>query len=93
MWIGVIINGNIQWSFKNAVGIASVASIDTLLFANSTSINFFKLQDDNVVSFYLLKCEYYSLEIIQYFMSTVRLLNFQIYKYIFFLSIFILTVY
>jgi hypothetical protein len=34
-----------------------------------------------------LKCEYYSLEIIQYFMSTVRLLNFQIYKYNFFLSI------
>jgi hypothetical protein len=31
-----------------------------------------------------LKCEYYSLEIIQYFMSTVRLLNFQIYKYNFF---------
>jgi len=65
-------NSESEWSFKNAVGITLV---DTLLFANSTSTNFFILQDhDNVVSFYLLKCEYYSLEIIQYFMSTVSLL-------------------
>jgi len=65
-------NSESEWSFKNAVGINLV---DTLLFANSTSTNFFILQEDNVVSFYLLKCEYYSLEIIQYFMSTVSLLN------------------